>query len=762
MSTLSEALSIKIMADATHYHRALRNVVVGSAESVQKIGRNFQSLGKEFMKVGGLLTASIGGAVAISVKEYAAAEREFAAITGLFKESKSELHAYKEAIDEIAWAMGTDTVQTTKGFYQAISAGFRSVEDARGVMEAATKASIAGSTDMDVAVQAITRTLNAFGRSGEDANKVFDLLFQTVNYGVTEFKLLAPVIGRVAGTASAAKISMEEMFAAIAVVTKALPTEEAIVAVNQLLLSFIKPTDAAKEAAAAMGVQLNATELASKGLANIMDQIITKLGVTENQMKRLETATEGADYTQALAEVFGNASEQLAALFPNVRALRGALALATGGGKEFQSTLEAMKDSAGAGEKAFRDQESTLSRMAEKLKSRFRILREEIGKVFAVDIGKAIKKIDELMPKIREWINENPRLIRSIAMIGGAIGVVLTAMGIFNFTLGSFIITISKMVRQLVKMIFFLLNPVTLAIMALAAAAAFLFAVFAPETVGKIWGRFKELLVGGIEKTREFVGSMREMDSAGEDNLDSLEKQLDAYKDHQGGLEQLSKSMEEIAPKDDLFEGILGNVDEWLERLQTTLLEKDPFGNWLDELAAQNIAQRLWRIVFGFDASTSAYILSNLKRTVNFAMEELGRIVKAKLDYLKQIILNFFTFGFLGPTWESSEIPPWVPPGPPEFFNKQGGGWIEGAYNSPQVGIAHAGEYVVNPESSAMFAPLLEAINRMGRNGGVYHDTSTNVWNMGDRFSRELVRDKIIPELGRAKRAGYGLMGGAW
>ena len=75
---------------------------------------------------------------------------------------------------------------------------------------------------------------------------------------------------------------------------------------------------------------------------------------------------------------------------------------------------------------------------------------------------------------------------------------------------------------------------------------------------------------------------------------------------------------------------------------------------------------------------------------------------------------------------------------------------------------AHAGEFVVNPTSTSMFGPLLEALNEIGNAGGSYHDASTNVFNFGDKVNRRLVRDEIIPELAAAKQYGFGTTGATW
>jgi TP901 family phage tail tape measure protein len=120
------------------------------------------------------------------------------------------------------------------GFYDIQSAGFAGA-DGMKVLEASTKAASAGMSTTQTAANAISATLNAYGESADQAAHVSDVLFQTVNLGVVNFEELSSSIGRVIPSAASAKISIEEVGAAVSTMTKSgLAGAQAVTDLNSL------------------------------------------------------------------------------------------------------------------------------------------------------------------------------------------------------------------------------------------------------------------------------------------------------------------------------------------------------------------------------------------------------------------------------------------------------------------------------------------------------------------------------------------------
>jgi TP901 family phage tail tape measure protein len=377
MATLNEALTLEFKGDATKYMKTLKGMQVATKSATGKMAAGFTSIVKSITKISTVGAAAFAGFAALAVSKAAKAETAFANLAGLFKESTEELSAYKEKIDELAWSMGVGTVKVTEAYYQAVSAGFRSVEDATGVVEAGIRAAIAGSTEMPVAVEAITRVLNAYGESGEQASKISDLLFQTVNYGVTTFDQLAPSIGRVAGIASKAGLTMEEMFAAIASLTKLATTEQAMTQLTAMITAFLKPTVEAVEVSKKYGIELSANTLAA--------------GKFADTMRKLNDVPQ----------------DKLAQMFPNIRALKGVMTLAAGGAKDLTDGLQVMNEGFAATGNAYEKQEATFKRIWETFKNSIELTIEGIGDVLKEPmkrIGTMWKEI--VAPGLMEWSHD--------------------------------------------------------------------------------------------------------------------------------------------------------------------------------------------------------------------------------------------------------------------------------------------------------------------------------------------------------------------
>ena len=134
------------------------------------------------------------------------------------------------------------------------------------LLEIAAKAAVGGITDTNIAVDAITTVMNAYGKSVNDATSISDIFFTTIREGKTTFPELAQNIGTVVSSASLAGITFEELGASFATTTKAgINTADTATALNRLFLSLANPTEGLKKKTAALGIEFSAAALRSKG-----------------------------------------------------------------------------------------------------------------------------------------------------------------------------------------------------------------------------------------------------------------------------------------------------------------------------------------------------------------------------------------------------------------------------------------------------------------------------------------------------------------
>jgi len=302
--------------------------------------------------------------------------------TMLDKTAMSILPEYEKGLRRMSVEFGESTETLSKGLYDILSASIPPAK-ALNVLEVSAKAATAGITDTGVAADAITTIINAYGLSAEDAGTVSDKLFAVVRRGKTTFAELAPAIGKAAATSAIAGLSLDELGATIATVTRAgIRTDEAMTAITGVIRSFLKPADDAKKAAKSFGIELSTDTLRAIGLRGVLLKL--------------------ADAT----------AEQTAAMFPNIRGLKG-VAAALQDAEGYAEDYKLMLNSVGLTEEAYQKRAATTGFQLNRLKELYNLLKVTIGEHFLPDITElaektinwyeANKKLVEI--KIEEWVN---------------------------------------------------------------------------------------------------------------------------------------------------------------------------------------------------------------------------------------------------------------------------------------------------------------------------------------------------------------------
>ena len=257
-------------------------------------------------------------ALASGVTQAAAFEQRMRNVNSIVKDSESGFRNLSSQVLDLSTKLPTGANDLADGLYQVASSGFAGAQGLL-VLDAAATAASAGISTTGNAVTAITAVLNAYGMSAASSKDVSDALFQTVNLGVVEFDQLTGVIGDVVGMASAAKVPIQDVGAAIATMTlSGISANEAGTSLNRLLQGLIQPSDALATTYKQLGIESGAVALQTLGLEGVMD--------------KLRTAT-------------GGSVEAWLQLFPQVRAARGAFALASNEGKTYANVQSQIGDS---------------------------------------------------------------------------------------------------------------------------------------------------------------------------------------------------------------------------------------------------------------------------------------------------------------------------------------------------------------------------------------------------------------------------------
>jgi len=219
-------------------------------------------------------------------KGFNEAEKAAAAVRTLGVDSKA-LEGNLLSLSQKLGGLYSQT-QLLTAAYDVASSGFVNAADNTKILEAAAKGATGGLSDINTVGNAVTSVLNAYGKSADEAASLVDGFIQTQNDGKIILNEYAGLIGRLAPTAKAAGIGINEMNAAIATITaQGVPVEATFTGLNQALVSILKPSQEAEELAKSLGIQFNEAGLQAKGFGGLLEEVKTKTGGSTTQLVKL-------------------------------------------------------------------------------------------------------------------------------------------------------------------------------------------------------------------------------------------------------------------------------------------------------------------------------------------------------------------------------------------------------------------------------------------------------------------------------------------
>jgi len=317
--------NIDLRVNSQNAVRNLRQAQTASNQLTKSVG----GLGRAFgLLTGGLLVA---GAVRNYFKGFNEAERARTAVKTLGVDVEALSNNLLHLSNSLEGAYSQTELLAAS--YDVASAGFTDASDAAQILEASALGAVGGMSELGTVSDAVTSVLNAFGLESDKAAKIVDGFIQTQNDGKIIVDQYARQIGRIAPTASAAGISIDELNAAIATITaQGVPVEQTFTGLNQAIVSILKPTGEAEKIAKKLGISFNAAALESKGFEGILSEIAGS-GATTEQLAKLFGSVE------AMKAVFPLINDDLVKFNQNLLNQANASGVALEATNEFQETL---------------------------------------------------------------------------------------------------------------------------------------------------------------------------------------------------------------------------------------------------------------------------------------------------------------------------------------------------------------------------------------------------------------------------------------
>lgn len=320
------------------------------------------------------------GALAFSAVSMAADfDRAMRNVNSISMLSERALASLSNQVVQLSTAVPQSARQLAEGLYDIASSGFQGAEGLQ-VLEVSAKAASAGLSTTQTAAKAVVAVLNAYGLSASDAERVSDVLFQTVNVGVVSFDELASQLGDVVGIAAAAGIEIDEVGAAVAAMTLAgISAAESTTSLNRVIQGIIDPSEELGNLFHNLGFESGKAALDTLGLHGTMER---------------------------LREVTGGNVEALLKLFPEVRSARGAFALMSAEGQNYATTFAAITDEvnvAGATQRAFSEQMKGLSNQVDLFVNRIKAGLITLGTKAIPVLIDALARLQTFGEDLIEW-----------------------------------------------------------------------------------------------------------------------------------------------------------------------------------------------------------------------------------------------------------------------------------------------------------------------------------------------------------------------
>ena len=258
MATKIASLAVEIGVNTAKLEAGLK----ATKTQLQGIGKEAETTGSKigafaggfakFAAVGGI--TALGAAFVETTKQAMELETTFGKIAALTDTPKSAIAGLRDEVLKLGTEIPVSANEMSKALYFISSSGIKGA-DAMKVLEVSSKAAAAGLGETQVIADAVTSALNAYGLGADKATKITDILVQTVKEGKGEPAELAGSLGKILPIAAAAGVSMEQVAAAMATMTRTgMNADEAATSLRGTISALMAPGKQAADALASIGL----------------------------------------------------------------------------------------------------------------------------------------------------------------------------------------------------------------------------------------------------------------------------------------------------------------------------------------------------------------------------------------------------------------------------------------------------------------------------------------------------------------------------
>lgn len=469
-------MATKAFQDVGRSVGGLQGQLQGASQALRTAGSSMRSAGTQATVGLTLPIVGLGTAIFNTGKNFEATMDQ---IVGLVGVSRDQVNAWKPEILDLSRVTGIGAQELGEALFFVTSAGLEGA-DAMDALEASARASAAGLGDTSAIADALTSVMNAYGPGVYTAAEATDILIATVREGKLSASELPGILGPLIPMAETLGVGFEEVGGALAAMTRVSgDVVGSSTQLNAFFSAIVKMTPAAEAALEDFG--LSAADLRAhldeKGLQSTIALLNDKLGDNE---------------------------EAWAAIFPNVRALRGLLNLTGQDGEAVAGVFEGVADSAGSLDAAFGAVESgsgmAFDRAMAEIGATMITLADDIMPVVSDLLRDVTGFIGGMTKAWQELSPETRKFIILAAGVAAVIGPVLIGLGFMVSGLG-----------VLLGLVAAIASPIGLLVLGIGALAFMLKDQLAPaiEPIIDLFGLFAQFVgavIGALQDGEDIGG----------------------------------------------------------------------------------------------------------------------------------------------------------------------------------------------------------------------------------------------------------------
>jgi DNA repair exonuclease SbcCD ATPase subunit len=265
------------------------------------------------------------------VRESAMAAKDLsisiAAIQSISQEAGYSSKAFLDDIVSVSNETGSSLLDVSEAMYEITSNQIAMGASAVEVVREASKAAIVMRSSTLEAVQLGSTVINAYGKQVSDLPEIYAQIFKAIEVGRFVAKDIASDFGLLAVPAAQLGVSVQEVLGSLAGITnQGVDTSKTVTQLRNMFMALLKPSDEMNKLLLELGVTSGDTAIQLYKWPGLLQQI--------------ENRTRGSN-------------TELAALFPNIRGLAGALAQTGSGLDIVQKATKNITESSAAYAKAY-------------------------------------------------------------------------------------------------------------------------------------------------------------------------------------------------------------------------------------------------------------------------------------------------------------------------------------------------------------------------------------------------------------------------